>query len=103
MLECIAIPEPDRVVVAPQTDAPVIVPEPSVITINNSGGGSFYYFHNQPTAAATWTINHVLGTRPNVKAYTVGGKEMIGEILHIDANQTQIIFDDPIAGFAICS
>jgi hypothetical protein len=103
MAECVAVPDYDGVIVAPETDAPVIVAEPSVITVNLSGSGSFYYRHDQAAAAATWTINHNLGTRPNVMAYTTGGQEIWGEVLHISANQIQIFFDTAIAGFAICS
>lgn len=60
------------------------------------------YQHNQPTPAATWTINHALGKIPNVSAYTVGGREMLGEILHTSLSQTLVYFDSPVAGFAVC-
>lgn len=79
----------------------------NVISIGTGTGGgtttSFYYFHDQPTASDTWVINHLLGSRPNVSAYTVGGKEVIGEVLHVSLNQSNVYFDQPFAGYAICS
>jgi hypothetical protein len=64
-------------------------------------GGS--YTHNQSVAADTWTVNHNLGFRPAIRALTVGGSEVWGEVLHVSANQTIIYFDSPLAGSAICS
>ncbi len=57
----------------------------------------------QSTPAATWTINHNLGYRPNVRALSVGGVEMLVEISHTSVNQTLIYFDTPTAGSAIYS
>jgi hypothetical protein len=66
-------------------------------------GQNFYFEHVQNTASDTWTINHNLGSRPSVSAYSVGGKEMLGEILHVSANQLNIYFDSPVTGIAVCS
>lgn len=68
-----------------------------------SGAGGIYYRHNQAVALDTWTINHNLGTEPNISVFSVGGREMIGEILHVSINITQVYFDAPVAGYAICS
>lgn len=67
------------------------------------GTGGIYYRHNQTVASDTWTINHNLGTEPNMSIFSVGGREMIGEVLHSSTNTTLIYFDSPIAGYAICS
>lgn len=68
-----------------------------------AGSSSFHVQHDQISAAAAWTINHNLGKRPNVSVFTVGGAEVWAEILHISADQLQIHFDVPFAGFAILS
>lgn len=68
-----------------------------------SGAGGIYYRHDQSVASDTWTINHNLGTEPNISAFSVGGREMIGEILHSSINTTLIYFDSPITGYVICS
>ena len=67
-----------------------------------SGGGTlppFYFL----TALDIWIINHNLGRRPNTSVYSVGGVEMLAEIIQISNNQVQIFFDQPTAGYAICS
>jgi len=64
---------------------------------------NLYYQHDQLVAAATWIINHNLGTRPNVAVYTTGGLEVWAEVLHLTANQAQVLLDVPMAGFALCT
>lgn len=66
-------------------------------------GDSFAYTHSQPSASATWTINHNLGTQPGVEVRSLGGLVVDAEVLHISANTAQVFFDAPFAGFAICS
>ena len=74
-------------------------------TINNItlGRETNYYRHDQPTAASVWVVNHNIGETPNLLVYSVGGARVDAEIIHISSNQTQILFDNPFAGFAICS
>jgi hypothetical protein len=67
------------------------------------GSDNFHVQHDQPAAAATWTINHNLGKRPNVSVYSAGGLEVWAEVLHVSVNQALISFDAPFAGFAILS
>lgn len=55
------------------------------------------------TPIATWVINHNLGRRPLVGVFTVGGVEMMAEIIHVSLNQVQVFFDNPTAGYAVCS
>ena len=64
-------------------------------------GGTFEFM--QSTAAALWTINHNLGFRPAVKALSVGGVEMLAEVIHTSTNQALVYFDAPTAGIATCS
>lgn len=65
--------------------------------------GQISYQHTQSVAATTWTINHNLGFRPAVTILSVGGKEMIAELLHTSVNQVQVFFDTAVAGIAVCS
>jgi hypothetical protein len=66
-------------------------------------GVSAQYVHEQPVAAARWLVNHNMGIFPSIRAYSIGGREMLAEIVHTSANQAYIYFDDPTAGFAVCS
>ena len=66
-----------------------------------ASGGT--YTHTQPVAAASWTVNHNLGFRPAVSPLSVGGREMVAEVIHASTNQALVYFDSPIAGMAVCS
>lgn len=61
------------------------------------------YEHSQASASDTWTVNHNLGFRPAVSLLTVGGKEMLAEVIHTSTNQFFAYFDAPTSGVAICS
>lgn len=65
--------------------------------------GSAAYTHTQSSAADTWTVNHNLGFRPAASILSVGGKEMLAEVIHTSVNQFIAYFDAPISGVAICS
>lgn len=58
------------------------------------------YIHNQPVAAAIWTINHNLGHVPGVEVFDSGSQEVDAEVSHPNLNQTLILFSIPLAGFA---
>lgn len=68
--------------------------------IVSGGGGLTAYEHTQGSAATTWTINHNKGYNPQIQAFTVGGLELIGDVLHTTVNQTTITFVDAQAGTA---
>jgi hypothetical protein len=63
-----------------------------------AGGGN--YEHVQSVASASWNVNHLLGFRPSVSVKTMGGVEVLAEVLHISINQSLITFDAPMAGIA---
>lgn len=67
------------------------------------GASSSTFFHSQATAADIWTINHNLGRYVNTTPYSVGGMEMLAEIIQASTNQVLIYFDAPQSGFAIAS
>lgn len=92
----------------------VIEPPPAITTVlevgqgpsgppGPAGTGSLAYTHTQGSAAAEWVVNHNFGYRPTVRALTVGGAEMLAEVLHASTNQARLYFDSPVAGQAICS
>ena len=55
------------------------------------------------TPLDTWVLNHNLGAQPQITLLSVGGKELIAEIVRISDNQALVYFDTPTAGKAICS
>lgn len=61
------------------------------------------YTHAQPAPSDVWVVNHNLGARPQVSVLSVGGKELMAEVIHSNENQALIYFDQPTAGTAICT
>lgn len=66
-----------------------------------AGGGN--YEHIQSVAASTITVNHLLGFKPNVSVKTIGGVEVMAEVLHVDNNQLIVYFDAPMTAIISCS
>lgn len=62
--------------------------------------GLFAYEHIQTVASDSWLVNHNLGRNPIVSVYSVGGREVNAEVVHINTNQTQILFAAPQTGAA---
>lgn len=58
------------------------------------------FIHVQGGALAQWVVNHNLGYKPHVSVQTVGGLEVIAEVLHITSNQLVINFAAATAGTA---
>lgn len=67
------------------------------------GPPGLYYYHDQSTASDVWTINHNFDAATACRVFTVGGKEMLAEVLNVSTNQIQVFFDSPTAGYAVCS
>lgn len=67
------------------------------------GAGSSAYQHTQASPSDNWIINHNLGYRPAVSIYTPGGMLMLANVQHISENQARAYFDNPTAGYAVCS
>jgi hypothetical protein len=63
-------------------------------------GSAAFHEHIQGSPDTVWTINHNLGFKPVVEAFTPGGLMMVAEILHTSLTQTLITFNTPTAGFA---
>ena len=73
-----------------------VVPPPTPIGASPNIG-PFYF--NSPLLV--WTINHNMGRRVGVEAYTSGGVLIWAQVTHIDNNQTLVTFDTPQTGYAI--
>lgn len=67
------------------------------------GQGSDTLEFTQAVASDTWVINHNFGWKPNVQILSVGGRELLAEVLHVSVNQVQVFFDTPQAGLALLS
>jgi hypothetical protein len=79
----------------------------------NAGGGRFLgdgsqltgrsFTHTQSSAAGTWTVNHNLGTRPQVEVRSPGGVVVWAEVTHVTTSQCVVSFSGPQTGTAHCS
>lgn len=67
--------------------------------IPGASGGAALNFE-QSTPSDEWIINHNFGFYPNVMLYTVGGVEMLGQVVNTTINQVRVYFVSPIAGSA---
>lgn len=54
-----------------------------------------------PVPSTQWIINHNLGRRAGVEAYTTGGVQIWAQVVHISNNQSVVNFDTPQDGYAI--
>jgi hypothetical protein len=68
---------------------------------DGTNSGSFELI--QSSAVNPIIVNHNLGFRPNVSVKTLGGVEVIAEVIHISVNQVQVFFDVPSTGIVTCS
>ena len=62
---------------------------------------SRYSRYDQTVAATTWTINHNAGRGVNISVYSVGGLQVIAQVIHVSVNQAQVLFDSAYSGYAI--
>jgi hypothetical protein len=63
-------------------------------------GAAASFDFTQPTPASPWVITHMLGKKPIIDIRSAGGVEMIGEVVHVSDNQTNVYFITPQAGTA---
>lgn len=69
----------------------------------DTGQAGSIHEHYQTTASSTWVVNHNLGFRPAVTILSVGGAQMLAEVIHASLNQVLVYFDEPMTGLAVCS
>lgn len=67
------------------------------------GDGTPAYIHTQTNQQIQWLVNHNLGYKPAVSVFSVGGVQVMCEVIHQSNNQTTIYFDLPYAGTATFS
>lgn len=82
----------------------VTVPVTNTVTAITQGpqgpSGAAAFVFTQPTAAATWTINHNLGYRPSVELLDAGSQEIDGDVAHPTINQAVVTLNPATAGLA---
>lgn len=59
------------------------------------------YEHIQASSETEWTINHNKGFKPMVQVFGPGGQEVVADVVHVNADQTRIYFNEPSLGFAL--
>jgi hypothetical protein len=80
-------------VVDPRIEAAVI----------GTGTGDKYYRHVQGSASSVWNVVHSLGKRASVTVVDSGGTKVEGDVLYVNDNQVQILFNAPFSGEAFCN
>lgn len=76
------------------------VPGKQGASAGGGGGGTIGANYVQDTEATTWTINHNFGYQPSVQTFSVGGVEMMGEVMHLSSNVSIVNFNIAVAGTA---
>lgn len=66
------------------------------------GSAASRFEHMQTSPLAEWIVNHNLGFWPDVTLFSIGGSQVLAEVLHASLNQARVYFDDPFSGIAIC-
>jgi len=69
---------------------------------SNPPASALSYTHSQDVAAATWSVNHALGWRPNINI-EIGGEIIETEWVHIDENNLEVRFTSAQTGKVYCS
>jgi hypothetical protein len=60
------------------------------------------HVHTQAVAAEEWIVNHNIGANPLTQILTVGGQEMLADIIHMNNNQLRVYFTTPQTGSVRC-
>ncbi|CAL4868208.1 hypothetical protein MMA231_02483 [Asticcacaulis sp. MM231] len=60
------------------------------------------YEHLQASPAVQWTVNHNLGRKPHVSVRSVGGVEVLADVVHQSLNQLTVNFAAPYTGSVDC-
>lgn len=60
------------------------------------------FVFTQNTPASTWVVNHNFGRRALATVSTLGGAQVLAEVLHTSPNQLVVYFDAPTAGQVAC-
>jgi len=89
---------------------PVMIPQPTFIwngtdwlPLYGDNAAPSHYEHTQSTAAARWTIAHLLHYDPAVRVMNTTGNTVHGAVTYLDDDNLIIDFSEPIAGTAYLS
>ena len=63
-------------------------------------GGDKSFTFQQTVAAERWEIRHGLAKFPSVTVVDSSGREVVGDVQYIDANQVVVMFSAPFSGTA---
>lgn len=77
-------------VVDPKIDAAVVA----------TTSGDKYYRHVQGSASSVWNVTHNLNKRASVTVVDSGGNEVEGDVLYVNDNQIQLLFNAAFSGEA---
>lgn len=92
--------KPSAVIVT-RNPSQVVVHRPyCTVTGSSTPGGGTTYVHDQPVAAATWTITHNLNNYPSVTVVDSAGSVVVGNAIYDDNNQITLSFTAAFAGKA---
>lgn len=64
--------------------------------VNQAAGGITYSF----SALTSWAINHNRGYTPLISCFSLGGVELVADIVHLNNNQSVVNFTTATAGTA---
>jgi hypothetical protein len=64
--------------------------------VNQASGGTTYSF----SASTSWAINHNRGYTPLISCFSLGGVELIADVVHLNTNQAVVNFSTSTAGTA---
>jgi hypothetical protein len=78
----------------------IVVEHSGLLVVSGGGGGGAPFVHIQSAPATEWVVNHNLGYRPSVTVFTVGGVEMLAEVVHSTLNQFRVLHNVAVAGTA---
>jgi len=76
---------------------------PLVPSFNLGSGSALRYVHTQAIAASTWTINHNLGTKPNIVIVDSSNTHLFGDVTYVSNSQVILSFSVPFSGYAYLS
>ena len=68
--------------------------------LSGSGSNDKTYRHVQGSPSSVWNVSHNLNKRPAVTVADSGGTEVEGDVLYVNDNQVQLLFNAAFSGEA---
>lgn len=76
---------------------------PATPSFNLGSGAAARYIHTQAIASSTWTVNHGLGTNPNIVIVDSSNTHLFGDVTYVSNSQVILSFSVPFSGYAYLS